>query len=188
MFSYRLKSNILGNQCFEDELLDLCEFPKDQKWKLAYRASEDGFSAVDFHRKCDNLPNTLTIIKSDKGYIFGGFTSSLWNKVPYGFVRDKNAFIFSLLNKDHMPIKIKVREGSEEYAIVGNERFGPMFGGDIDLVIYDNSNMNSASFSDLGSVYPNPFLNSKTSSKEKGFLAGSRNFRVIEIEVFQTLN
>jgi hypothetical protein len=41
---------------------------------LIYRASQDGFEANDFHSKCDQKPNTLMIIKSEHGNIFGGYT------------------------------------------------------------------------------------------------------------------
>ncbi len=56
------------------ELMFLCEFQNTQKWNLIYRASQDGFEAANFHSKCDNKPNTLVIIKSENGNIFGGYT------------------------------------------------------------------------------------------------------------------
>jgi len=34
------------------QLMKLCNFSLEQKWKLLYRASENGFLAEDFHRKC----------------------------------------------------------------------------------------------------------------------------------------
>jgi len=34
-------------------LVELCEFPQDQKWDLKYRTPRDGFKASDFHTKCD---------------------------------------------------------------------------------------------------------------------------------------
>ena len=43
-------------------------------FNLVYRASEDGDKAVDFHNKCDRIGPNVTIIKTKKGYIFGGFT------------------------------------------------------------------------------------------------------------------
>jgi len=47
---------------------------------LIYRASRDGFRAIDFHSKCDNTSNTLTLIKTKKSYIFGGYTTLSWNE------------------------------------------------------------------------------------------------------------
>ena len=34
---------------------------------LQYRGSRDGFSAQDFHRKCDGKPNVIAIILSEFG-------------------------------------------------------------------------------------------------------------------------
>jgi len=69
-----------------------------------YRATRDGFRAKDFHRKCDNFENTLVVIKSTEGNVFGGFASKPWNSTPTvgskkGYVPDQSAFIFSLVNK-----------------------------------------------------------------------------------------
>jgi hypothetical protein len=57
-------------------LIKLCGFnPNDQRFKLLYRATKDGFKAIDFHRKCDTFAKTLTVIKvKDKSNIFGGYT------------------------------------------------------------------------------------------------------------------
>ncbi len=54
------------------KLMTLIEFPSDQKWKLIYRASQDGFEASSFHSKCDSDPNTLVLIKSEIGNVLGG--------------------------------------------------------------------------------------------------------------------
>jgi hypothetical protein len=60
------------------ELMFLCEFQNTLKWNLIYRASQDGFEAANFHSKCDNKPNTLVIIKSENGNIFGGYTDKMF--------------------------------------------------------------------------------------------------------------
>jgi hypothetical protein len=52
---------------------------KNKQWSLLYRATQDGFAAADFHRKCDNKGATLTIIKSrDHPNVFGGYTAASW--------------------------------------------------------------------------------------------------------------
>ena len=51
--------------------------PLDGKWKLLFRASQDGFTAQAFHGRCDNKGPTVTIIKSGNN-IFGGFTENSW--------------------------------------------------------------------------------------------------------------
>ena len=51
----------------KNDLNKLCKFTDDMKWTLLYRASVDGFSAKDFHKKCDKREKTLTIIKTNEG-------------------------------------------------------------------------------------------------------------------------
>ena len=62
---------------------------------LIYRASRDGFTSQEFHSKCDNKENTITIIKNNLDYVFGGFIRKGWNSNAK-WVNDENAFIFSL--------------------------------------------------------------------------------------------
>ncbi len=52
---------------------ELCKFKKSEMWSLLYRASRDGFGAAQYHAKCDDITNTLTIIKTTEGYIFGAY-------------------------------------------------------------------------------------------------------------------
>ena len=90
------------------ELIKLCKFSSRDKWRLLYRGSRDGFGASDFHSKCDNHANTLTLIRAKQtGYIFGGFTSVAWASTNQ-FKSDPNAFVFSLTNKDNTPCKMNV--------------------------------------------------------------------------------
>jgi hypothetical protein len=44
--------------------------------------------------RCDGIANTITIIKSEHGNIFGGFTKKIWD-----YFVDPKAFIFSKVNK-----------------------------------------------------------------------------------------
>lgn len=62
----------------QSDLLKLCEFSSDQNWELLYRGTQHGFNAVDFHYYCDVVTNTLTVIKSENGNIFGGYTEMSW--------------------------------------------------------------------------------------------------------------
>jgi hypothetical protein len=38
------------------------EIFKNEKESLIYRGSRDGFEASDFHQKCDEIQNTITLI------------------------------------------------------------------------------------------------------------------------------
>ena len=48
-------------------------------YKLIYRATEGGNSAESFHKKSDNISGTLIVIKTIKGFRFGGYTEMTWN-------------------------------------------------------------------------------------------------------------
>ena len=173
-----LNSKILtSQQCID--LMRTCEFPLGDKWTLLYRASKDGFRGIDFHSKCDGHANTLTIIKAyESSYIFGGYTSAAWESFIGQYKPDIDAFIFSLVNKDNMPAKLKVNDPNS--AIFCRSSYGPEFGSDISIA--DKSNANKYSFSRLGWSYQLPFGYSIIQARD--FLAGSRFFQVSDIEVF----
>jgi hypothetical protein len=175
----KMNSAILSEKYQTKQLMSLCEFPVRQKWDLIYRASQDGFEAVNFHSKCDNKPNTLIIIKSTNGNVFGGYTEQTWNHTG-SWKADPNSFIFSLINKLNKPIKIKCSQG---YGIYCQNGYGPTFGIGYDLCIANQSNTNLNSYSSLGSSYTHPDY-AYGSIEAKSFLAGFYTFQVSEIEVY----
>ena len=56
--------------------------------KLRYRATADGWRTEDFHRKCDDVGPTVTLVKCGIS-VFGGFTEKSWKRkriyVQYNF-------------------------------------------------------------------------------------------------------
>jgi len=173
-------SEILTTSFLKYELNKLCEFSIDQKWNLIYRASDDGFSARDFHAKCDGYPNTLTIFKvKDAPNVFGGFASVAWDSSNQ-HKRDPYSFIFSIKNNVDYPVKLNPFPINSLYAISCFEFDGPSFGrGDISYSGFGNR----ICFSSLGSTFRNPNLNLKN-EHARNFLGGSINFFIAEIEVF----
>ena len=96
-------------------------------YSLIYQASIHSFRSSSFHSKCDNIRNTLTIIKSkDYNYIFGGFTTAQWNQNVNKYVYDSNAFIFSLVNAYNIPVKMSII--NSKHAIYSNFTYGLTFG------------------------------------------------------------
>ena len=87
-----------------------------------YQAKEDGGDPSIFHKKCDNILNTLTLIRSGGNRRFGGFTSEIWNHSEKGWKNDNNAFIFSLDKKKIYPYK------NNGKAIYTKNVYGPCFG------------------------------------------------------------
>jgi len=180
-----LKGQILTNEQEYFELINLCEFSPSDKWSLLYRGTRDGFGAKDFHSKCDGHSNTLTILKAKgSSNIFGGFASVHWeSSTKSKWKSDANAFLFSLTNKDNKPLKMKIDPNEHDEAIYCDSSYGPTFGGGCDIDIADNANTtNSCSF--LGVSYKHPQYEEETSEVES-FLAGSQEFQLDEIEVYQ---
>jgi len=166
-------------------ITELCEILLEKMWKLQYRATRDGFIGQNFHSKCDGIANTLTIIKSEHGNIFGGFTEKAWKSSSTGgCVADPNAFVFSLVNKENKPFKAVCTNSKE--AICCYSYFGPTFG-ESDIVIASGSNSNQRSFSYFGHSYKHTDYQYGT-EKAKTILAGSHKFQTLEIEVFVLIN
>ncbi len=73
--------------CYGTQVLENTEYDSklrewvgnDYKLKLLYRASEHGYTARSFHECCDDKGPTLIMIKSDGGWIFGGYTTQSWS-------------------------------------------------------------------------------------------------------------
>ena len=172
------------------ELLKLCEFNSNDKFKLLYRASRDGFHANKFHSKCDGHMNTLTIFKArETSYVFGAFTLATWESFERGeWKSDPNAFLFSLTNKDNEPCKMKIDADKSEYAIYCRSRRGPSFGCSMlhegrDIYVADNADIEESS-SNLGYTYKHSKYLFGT-CEAKSFFAGSEKFQLSEIEVYQ---
>ena len=161
------------------ELVHLCKFSFNSKWRLVYKGSLHGFGASDFHANCDDIAKTLTIVKSTESCIFGGYTSVVWDGTSC-YKNDPNAFIFSLVNKKNQPIRIQC---SSTYSVFCFSTCGPTFGDGNDLYIANNPNTSMASHSKLSKAYKHP-LYPYESSEAQSFLAGSLSFQVKEIEVY----
>ena len=76
----------------------------ENSFSLLWRGSRDGFEPETFHRLCDGQGKTLTIIKNNKGFIFGGFTSVPWSSKG-GDITDYTAFLFTLTNSSDTPMR-----------------------------------------------------------------------------------
>jgi len=115
--------NLAIKSRFNKEIKDL---------KKLYQASIDGDGANNFHSKCDNIPNTLVLIKSTGNRRFGGFTSQTWSSSSGGEWKDDPfTFLFSLDKQKIYSYK------SNGYAIWNHKNWGPVFGNACDIVLKD---------------------------------------------------
>lgn len=181
----RLKGSTILSEKQALDLIKLCQFSPEDKWRLLYRGSSNGFRARDFHSNCDDIPHTLTIIKAlGTNYIFGGFAEASWTS-SHGYKSDPKAFLFSLTNKDEQPIRIPVDPSRSDYSLYMHDNFGPVFGTQNanDLLVADNGHLSKSNASDLGGNFKHPKYEFR-SVEAQSFLAGSAKFQLSEIEVF----
>jgi hypothetical protein len=166
---------------------------RGKRFSLLWRGSRDGFVASEFHRRCDGHANTLTVILDTKGNIFGGFTPVEWESRKWnGKLEDESntkkaddslkSFVFMLKNQHNVPARRFALNAEEKHqAIVCNSRCSPCFGGGYDIYVFDNCNADvSTNWSSFGSSYIN-----NTGLDGTKFFAGSKQFQVKEIEVFE---
>ena len=182
----KIDSVILRESNKEGELLSkINEWIENKKLELIYRGTRDGMLCNNFHEKCDNKGQTITLVKNEKNNIFGGFAS-----VP--FKTDENgqsqsapeSFIFTLTNIHNTePIKFSSKKDNKE--IYHKKDYGPCFGCDGDLGFHSN-------FLDKGgwSFFPQNY--SDNLGKGKSIFTGNLNenekeFKIKEIEVFKVL-
>ena len=106
---------------------------KIKEIKKLYQATIDGGNSEIFHKKCDNIANTLILIKSEGQRRFGGFTPIPW-KSEENYIKDpeEKTFLFSLDNK-----KIYYLNNSDN-AVYHDINSGPCFGGGRDIALDGN--------------------------------------------------
>ena len=161
-----------------DEFLNkIYEWSGGKNIELLYRGTRDGMSANTFHNKCNNKGATITLIKNDKGNIFGGYTSISWTS--YNNYRSaSDSFIFTLTNIYGIS-PTKFSNSNTNYSIYDHSNYGPTFGGGNDIYIDFNSNYSS---------FPHSYQD--TLSKGWSIFSGdnnSKNFNLKEIEVFKLI-
>ena len=101
--------------------------------KLIFSSENEDDKASSFHKKCDNISPTLTLIETKEGFRYGGFTTQKWESTSQSiFKKDKDAFIFSL-------------DTEKKYEIIDNEKsiqcsmyWGPYFGEGGAICVPDN--------------------------------------------------
>ena len=152
-------------------------------YNLVYRASEDGDKASDFHSRCDKIGPNVTLIKTKKGFVFGGFTFKNWEHMPRDIdpnkpnlgsaSRDARAFGFSVNNQ-----KIYNNEKPNEFAIWCNRNFGPTFKNNL-FQIFDSCLKKGG----YCSIKSNSHFGGQNYDYE--ISGGESRFKVEELEVYE---
>jgi hypothetical protein len=151
----------------------------NHQWRLLYRGSRDGFRASNFHSKCDGESRTVTVILTTKDFIFGGFTPIAWDSSNSNRVdNSQQSFLFSVKDsRNSDPRSFPLVKSS--YAIYCYSAYGPIFGGNHDLLVSDCCNENTNSYTNVGYSYRND-----TRLNGNQVFTGEYNFQVKEIEIF----
>ena len=166
IFSLSSNSKIIKNEKEKEEKIKEWINPnKEINFKLLFRKTRDGSNGTDFHRYCDNKGPTITLIETNKGKIFGGYTPINWESPGCQDKIDDLTFIFSL---NSMTKFTKYKEG---YSIRLNKSYGPIFGTGHDFYLYEHMNNGS---SNNGNYLRNSELTD-----------GESSYQVKEIEVYK---
>lgn len=177
-FDSVILKNDLPNQTMIVNWVSEATKGKRSSLKLLYRGSRDGFEAKKFHEKCDKKGPTLMIVENTTGNKFGGYASVSWTS-DGGDIRSKesfSSFLFSIDKKEKLPYNPE----SDLRSLYHLSTVGPCFGNASALLIADNCNINSFSFSSDG-------CNSYQKLKDGGYVSGTYYFVVKEIEVYSVV-
>lgn len=187
-----LGSSLLTNE-YEEKLLEfigadiLTQITQRQPtWRLIFRASEHGFDAADFHRCCDSHAPTVSIIQTDVGNIFGGYTTIPWSSASIRADQaDPAAFLFTLKNTlNILPTKFPVAKEYQQRAISHNPTCGPNFGSPknegSDLCLRNKFNEKTNCI-----FFPKSYIDS---TNQGGAIFAKKYFACKEVEVFTLMN
>ena len=142
---------------------------KKVEMQLLYKLKTQGDNY--FHNYCNNRENTLTLVRTTKGYRCGGFTTQKWSSRG-SYVNDKNAFLFSLEFKEMYPIN---NDGIN--AIYDSSDRQATFGNGHDLYIANSCSQNYSSTCNFPYAYHG--------LKQRCLTGGVYNFKVDDMEVYQ---
>jgi hypothetical protein len=146
--------------------------------ELLYRATLDGFAASDFHDKCNDKGETVTVITSSEGYVFGGYADLAWlsdANMPKSHRMSQSAFLFSIICAgSNVPAQLKLSAYSSSAGVVSKDKYGPTFGC-YDIHVSSMANTSGLSFTNRDSYEVPGEL----------YFTGARNFLASEVEVYQ---
>jgi hypothetical protein len=152
-------------------------------WTMLWRGSRDGFTAAEFHRRCDGRANTLALILDTDGNVFGGFTPVEWESRTRNCYKGDDSlrsFLFTLRNPHGVPPrKFALKADKKDNAIYCYSGCGPRFGY-YDIYVSDNCNTHRSSC-----THGNSDRMYESDTAFEHFYTGAEKFTVKEIEVFE---
>jgi hypothetical protein len=177
------KSSIVKTTEEIDTIKSFFEPKKIKFIHFLYLASENSFSANQFHGKCDHIPNTLTVCETEFGKKIGGFTPLVWcSNGKYRRDESGQSFVFSLSNKDKFPLHQSVN------AIYDDHGYGPTFGNGHDLHIASIGNGHCGNYAKINTNYMcNKYTKDEVGSYQRFSGSSTHQFKVKEWEVWRVV-
>eukprot|EP01118_Nematostelium_gracile_P000999 TRINITY_DN10_c0_g1_i3.p1 TRINITY_DN10_c0_g1~~TRINITY_DN10_c0_g1_i3.p1 ORF type:complete len:316 (-),score=77.81 TRINITY_DN10_c0_g1_i3:123-953(-) len=146
---------------------------------LIHRGTRDGFSASQMRARINNQGETITIVRSTNGYIFGGYNPLPWNGSG-SYTTCSSAWLFSL-GGVYGSVQVFGNGGGTNH-IYNDNGYGPTFGSNHDLYIANGCNGNNSSYTNISN---SRFLFPPQVGNQPHFLNGGTNsFQVSEIEIY----
>ena len=124
----------------EDIAYLLKELNQPKGFRFLFRASEHQFKKDAFHMLCDNVENTLIIVRTEFGKTIAGYTHYKWNTTNSAYFYDSAKRTFLL----QMDLYQKMVNVTGKNLIYCGSNQGPWFGHN-DLGLRDNCNTASNS-------------------------------------------
>jgi hypothetical protein len=154
---------------------------RDSPISLLYRGTRDGFGSSDFHRTCDGQSDTITLIRTTKDFIFGGYTPLSWDSTTNTYKSDANhrSFVFTVTNPHSFGCrKFGLKPDHAQHAIYSHKDYGPVFGNGFTICVRNDCSTTNNNCTRLYAYVNDTGLNEST------IFTGERTFTVKEIEVF----
>lgn len=173
-FLNRIQSIMSKNILINQDDFDLLKYfinKGNVKLSLIYKATIDSDFSNKFHEKCDDHSPTITLIKTDNGLRFGGYTTQTWNN-DEDCKQDDEAFLFSM----NLRKKYEIQKGVECAIYCGGE-YGPTFGEGFDLCLCNNFMGLNGSYSNFPKSYGKGSSTNELTDK-------NRNFKISDVEVY----
>jgi hypothetical protein len=154
--------------------------------KLLYRGSRDGFRSSDFHSKVDDHSNTVTIVETTIGFVFGGSAPCTFSSTD-GWKSDDSlqSFLFTVKNPHNLAArKFSMNPERKKCVLYCEVTHNLLWLGESGVIgIMSECNTNNYSHNE-GFQQGGCFIND-TGLDGPTFFTGERKFTVKEIETFE---
>ena len=139
-----------------------------------------------FHGACDGVGPTVTLIRSDGGYTFGGYTGVPWASSGR-YKPASSSFLFSVVNPYGDPVmRFPLKSPGDGKAVYHAARYGPTFGGGIDMTVRA-TNSPTTSFHFCYCNFPATYEDESGRNRGNATFTGAREFTLADIEIWSVV-